>query len=45
MLKELMFFRLYFDVIKPVSNLQFYHGIYFSAMLRDWIRPYSVDGI
>lgn len=36
-----MFFRLYFDVIKPVSNLQFYHGIYFSAMLRDWIRPYS----
>lgn len=41
MQKELRFFRLVFEVIRPITNLQFYQGIYFNAMLRDWIRPYT----
>lgn len=35
------FIRLRFKVISPITNLDFYHGIYWSAMLRDWIRPYT----
>jgi CRISPR-associated endonuclease Cas1 len=37
----MFFFRLTFKVLRPITDLQFYTGVYWSAMLRDWIRPYT----
>jgi len=34
------YLRLSFEVLLPISNLEFYPGVYWSAMLRDWLRPY-----
>lgn len=35
-----VWFRLKFEVILPIDNLEYYQGIYWSAMLRHWCRPY-----
>ena len=35
-----IFYRLSFEVLVPVTNLEYYQGIYWSAMLRHWSRPY-----
>lgn len=32
--------RLDFEVIQPVTRLEYFHGVCWSAMLRDWIRPH-----
>lgn len=37
----MFFFRLTFKVLRPITDLQFHTGVYWSAMLRDWIRPYT----
>lgn len=37
----MFFFRLTFKVLRPITELQFYTGVYWSAMLRDWVRPYT----
>ena len=37
----MFFFRLTFKVLRPITDLQFYTGVYWSAMLRDWVRPYT----
>lgn len=34
------YLRLDFEVLLPITELEFYQGVYWSAMLRDWIRPY-----
>lgn len=34
------YLRLVFEAVLPVTNLEFYQGVYWSAMLRDWVRPY-----
>jgi len=35
------YLRLKFKVLIPITGLEFYQGVYWSAMLRDWIRPYA----
>lgn len=35
-----VFYRLRFKVLLPIDNLEFYQGVYWSAMLRHWCRPY-----
>lgn len=35
-----VFYRLKFEVILPIDNLEYYQGVYWSAMLRHWCRPY-----
>jgi len=32
--------RLDFEVIRPITRLEYFQGVYWSAMLRDWLRPY-----
>ena len=34
------YLRLYFEVIQEIDNLSFVHCVHWSAMLRDWLRPY-----
>lgn len=35
-----LFYRLRFEVLSEIDNLEYYQGIYWSAMLRAWSRPY-----
>jgi len=35
--------RLDFAVMRSITRLEFYQGIYWSAMLRDWLRPYFAN--
>lgn len=35
-----VFYRVKFEVILPIDNLEYYQGVYWSAMLRHWCRPY-----
>ncbi len=39
------YLRLKFKVLAPITGLEFYHGIYWSAMLRDWLRPYTPQSL
>jgi len=34
------YLRLKFEVVMPITNLEYFQGIYWSAMLRHWLRPY-----
>lgn len=35
-----VFYRLSFEATRLIDNLEYYHGVYWSAMLRHWGRPY-----
>jgi CRISPR-associated endonuclease Cas1 len=38
--------RLSFQVLKTISNVQFYQGIYWSALIRCWLNAYhSIDSL